>query len=455
MKPWLFNRDLYSRVWNNPYINGYDFIPFTTNPARFLIPAQWPPSNQNHQHIFHRFETCTCSWTKSSQQQWHPPRRPYWVINYHDPLGRPYFLQRWHWAGGPLKFPMTHSHGKPQLGRRSALLPETSGNAHQSGLSHSTAPVLHRYLGTKPSNKLWNQTCFGLVWFTSIYVCLFACCSFFFEKTFDTTLHAKKMAGFVSQPRIKARNAQNVEAGVLNNTRQNTLTCTKYIFKYSPLPACLYEYKENATSKIWPMSQNSRPNNNTPSKWQCAYIFRYIYIYTWYLIYIFVKTHSNCWRLGCWQKPQSFPTFNPVTAFESGLHPCVLKRCLGETCDPGFKPMGPKPVGIHPLTRKHVRKRSRANICEFLGKILIFRFTERPWSILKQIVPTLCVREDLNLSKCLFFRSFTGTHFRLPLPPHWIGVPTDLLTFSVAGSSKFQRYSPNAWKFEKVLTYYG
>lgn len=124
MKPWLFNRDLYSRVWNNPYINGYDFIPFTTNPTRFLIPAQWPPSNQNHQHIFHRFETCTCSWTKSSQQQWHPPRRPYWVINYHDPLGRPYFLQRWHWAGGLLKFPMTHSHGKPQLGRRSAFCPK-------------------------------------------------------------------------------------------------------------------------------------------------------------------------------------------------------------------------------------------------------------------------------------------------------------------------------------------
>lgn len=197
----------------------------------------------------------------------------------------------------------------------------------------------------------------------------------------------------------------------------------------------------------------------------CIHI--YIYIYTWYLIYIFIKTHSNCWRLGCWQKPQSFPTFNPVTAFESGLHPCVLKRCLGETCDPGFKPMGPKPVGIHPLTRKHVRKRSRdlPSIfrCQHLwvsGKntdfqILPFFFTERPWSILKQIVPTLCVREDLNLSKCLFFRSFTGTHFRLPLPPHWIGVPTDLLTFSVVGSSKFQRYSPNAWKFEKVLTCYG
>lgn len=160
-----------------------------------------------------------------------------------------------------------------------------------------------------------------------------------------------------------------------------------------------------------------------------VHTYLYIYIYTWYLIYIFIKTHSNCWRLGCWQKPQSFPTFNPVTAFESGLHPFVLKRCLGETCDPGFKPMGPKPVGIHPLTRKHVRKRSRdlPSIfrCQHLwvsGKntdfqILPFFFTERPWSILKQIVPTLCVREDLNLSKCLFFRSFTGTHFRLPLPP--------------------------------------
>ena len=163
-----------------------------TNPTRFLIPAQWPAtfahdfsSNHNHQHIFHRFETCTCSWTKSSQQQWQPPNapppgRPYWWINginYHDPLGRPCFLGGWHWVGGPLK--------GCQLGR-SAFCP-SSGNAHQSGLSHSTAPVLHRYLGSKSRNKLWNQTCFGLrVWYVFVHVVLF-----FYIDIWSTTLHAK------------------------------------------------------------------------------------------------------------------------------------------------------------------------------------------------------------------------------------------------------------------------
>ena len=53
-----------------------------------------------------------------------------------------------------------------------------------------------------------------------------------------TSKTLEKMAGFVWQPKFKARNAQNFEAAVLNNTRQNTLTCIKYIFKYSPLPAC-------------------------------------------------------------------------------------------------------------------------------------------------------------------------------------------------------------------------
>lgn len=74
--------------------------------------ATFQPSN--HHHIFHRFETCTCSWTKSSQQQWRTPRRPYWVINYHDPLRRPYFLL----AGGigpvdPLNSPWPFARKNP------------------------------------------------------------------------------------------------------------------------------------------------------------------------------------------------------------------------------------------------------------------------------------------------------------------------------------------------------
>lgn len=185
-----------------------------------------------------------------------------------------------------------------------------------------------------------------------VHICMSFCMLFyFFEKTFDTTLHAKKMAGFVWQPRIKARNAQNVEAGVLNNTRQNTLTCTKYIFKYSPLPACLYEYKENATSKIWPMSQNSRPNNNTPSKWQCAYIFIYIYIHLIPDIY-FYKNPLELLALGLLTKTSEFPNFQPSHGFRVGSSPFCSQTLPGWNLWPQVQTDGTETCGDTPPNKE-------------------------------------------------------------------------------------------------------
>lgn len=148
------------------------------------------------------------------------------------------------------------------------------------------------------------------------------------------------------------------------------------------------------------MSQNSRPNNNTPSKWQCVYKYIYIYIpvyiyiyliYIYICIHIFIKTHSNCWRLGCWHKTSEFPTFQPSHGFRVGSSPLCSQTLPGwNLWPPGIKPMAPKPVGDTPPNKEACSEKIswpsiHFQVPTFVSfwkkKMLIFRsylfFTER------------------------------------------------------------------------------